>query len=455
MTFAAVGMAALVALLVGVYSGQWLAGGSAEPSSTAANDDLLQTAPADGDRALAAGRAHSAVDLGLGPLESGLEPHRSALVASLDRGRFELAGVVPSIEVATEIRSTVVTIYGTEIVDRLAVDPAVAEAPWLLVAADVVASLPIISSGRIVLTTDSATLQGVAGSPAKRDLFVGSVAELLGTEFELNDEVTVVEQLPPQLVIRKSGAHTIEVSGVVPSTELRDQIEQSINGSYAGYNVVTDLAIDAAVEDTFTLHSLPEFAELFFGFPAWELRYVDENLESSSSGSAAFDVGSAAVPPLGKEILDNVAARLAGMPSLRLAVDGHTDAVGDDEQNQILSEQRAQAVVDYLVDAHGIDPARLTAQGFGETQPLESNDTDAGRERNRRVDFRFVLTAQSAPGPDHGVSDRPGSARSGVTASLPVVECDRHPPFGQPPRLVWQRAVPQRHEPDQRHPLAW
>ncbi len=397
MTFAAVGMAALVALLIGVFGGHWLAGDRAEPV-VSADDELLGAEPATDDRPFSAGRASSAVGLGSVPLDALSELDRSTLFASLDRGRFELAGVVPSVETATEIRSTVVTIYGTDIVDRLAVDPSVNDAPWLPVAADVVASLPVISSGSIELTDDSATVRGVAGSSAKRDLFVDSVRELLGDGIELVDTVTVDEQPPPQLVIRKSGAHTIEVTGVVPSPELRDEIERSINGSYAGYNIQTELAVDARVEDTFTLHSLPDFAELFFGFPAWELSYVDENLESSSSGSAAFDVGSATVPPLGREILDNVAARLAGMPSLRLAVEGHTDAIGDADQNQALSEERAQAVIDYLVDAHGIDPGRLSARGLGETQPLESNDTAAGRERNRRVDFRFVLTAPTDVG---------------------------------------------------------
>ena len=406
MTFAAVGMTALVGLLVGVFGGQWLAG---REEGSAAVRSILSEPGSGSDRdgsdffageASAAGTETADTGSGADTDTDGNSPApgHSSLAASLDGGRFELAGVVPSVEVADDVRATVVTVYGTNIIDRLAVDPSVAPATWLPVAADVVASLPIISSGGIELTSETVTISGVAGSSAKHEQFVDALAQLLGPSIETFDEVVVQERPPPSLVIRKSGSHTIEVSGVVPTEELREQIEGSILGSYAGYNVETDLAVDADVEDTFTLHHLPEFAELFFGFPAWELSYVDEELESSSSGSAVFDVGSATVPPLGTEILDSVAARLAGMPSLRLAVEGHTDASGDAGRNQVLSEERALAVVDYLVTGHGIDPTRLTAQGVGETQPIDTNDTVAGRERNRRVDFRFVLSRSESDG---------------------------------------------------------
>ena len=73
-------------------------------------------------------------------------------------------------------------------------------------------------------------------------------------------------------------------------------------------------------------------------------------------------------------------------PSLRLAVHGHTDDVGSFAYNLALSEERAAAVMTYMVE-HGIDPLRLESEGFGPDKPIDSNESAQGRARNRRVEF--------------------------------------------------------------------
>ena len=73
-------------------------------------------------------------------------------------------------------------------------------------------------------------------------------------------------------------------------------------------------------------------------------------------------------------------------PTVNIEVVGHTDADGEDAFNQALSEQRAQAVIDYLVRA-GLPPSRFTAVGHGSTQPVAGNDTDEGKAQNRRIEF--------------------------------------------------------------------
>ena len=76
---------------------------------------------------------------------------------------------------------------------------------------------------------------------------------------------------------------------------------------------------------------------------------------------------------------------------MAIELSGHTDNTGEPDFNQQLSEQRAQKVKSYLVDK-GINESRLTAIGFGSTRPISSNDTEEGREQNRRTEFR--ITAQ-------------------------------------------------------------
>lgn len=85
--------------------------------------------------------------------------------------------------------------------------------------------------------------------------------------------------------------------------------------------------------------------------------------------------------------IEDAAQYLADNPSTDAVIAGHTDSTGTDEYNQWLSERRAQAVHDRLVNDHGVDPSRLKVVGYGESQPMASNKTSDGRRLNRRVDM--------------------------------------------------------------------
>jgi len=86
-------------------------------------------------------------------------------------------------------------------------------------------------------------------------------------------------------------------------------------------------------------------------------------------------------------VLDVAAEQLSGCPNVAVRVDGHTDSIGTDAYNQGLSERRANAVLNHLVD-RGVPASRLTATGYGESQPVASNDTAEGRALNRRVELK-------------------------------------------------------------------
>jgi outer membrane protein OmpA-like peptidoglycan-associated protein len=89
-------------------------------------------------------------------------------------------------------------------------------------------------------------------------------------------------------------------------------------------------------------------------------------------------------------LLNDVAAMLKDNPQIEsLQVEGHTDAVGSAASNRKLSTERAEAVRTYLVK-QGIAKGRLVAKGFGPDKPVASNDDDAGREQNRRVEFNIL-----------------------------------------------------------------
>jgi len=99
-----------------------------------------------------------------------------------------------------------------------------------------------------------------------------------------------------------------------------------------------------------------------------------------------FDTAKYTLRPGAREKLAKISGILLAHPSLRVEVEGHTDSVGGEEYNQRLSEQRASAVRDYLVQQN-ISMNNVTAKGFGKTRPVVSNDTAAGRQQNRRVEL--------------------------------------------------------------------
>ncbi len=103
-----------------------------------------------------------------------------------------------------------------------------------------------------------------------------------------------------------------------------------------------------------------------------------------------FESGDVAIAAESLATLDLVALLLNSQLDIRVSVEGHTDADGEEQVNQELSTERAGAVVAYL-QTKGVDVNRLTAVGFGSSQPIAPNETQEGKERNRRIEFR-VLT---------------------------------------------------------------
>ncbi len=120
-----------------------------------------------------------------------------------------------------------------------------------------------------------------------------------------------------------------------------------------------------------------------------------------------FDTNKATIKPVSFGVLDEVATVLnENLQITKIRVEGHTDSRGSDSYNLKLSQDRADSVRTYLV-GKGVDPSRLLPVGFGETQPIQSNETSAGRDVNRRVEF-VILEVNGEPAEnsdDSGVQD--------------------------------------------------
>jgi outer membrane protein OmpA-like peptidoglycan-associated protein len=99
-----------------------------------------------------------------------------------------------------------------------------------------------------------------------------------------------------------------------------------------------------------------------------------------------FKWNSAVIEPESEPALNELHQFLSENPEIRINIIGHTDNTGTDAYNLTLSVERAQSVVDWLVEK-GISTDRLDSEGRGEAEPVDSNDTEEGRANNRRVEF--------------------------------------------------------------------
>ena len=125
--------------------------------------------------------------------------------------------------------------------------------------------------------------------------------------------------------------------------------------------------------------------ELAQNIPGAKVERVGEGIQVTFASGLLFDFDSDRIRPGAGTNLRNLASSLDKYPNTDLLIVGHTDSVGADAYNQSLSDRRARSAADYLA-AQNVARARLRTAGRGETEPVASNDSDAGRGQNRRVE---------------------------------------------------------------------
>lgn len=132
-----------------------------------------------------------------------------------------------------------------------------------------------------------------------------------------------------------------------------------------------------------------------------EVQRQGDEINLRLPAGVTFDFGSAMLKPEFRQPLGDVARTLNDFPATMVMIAGHTDAVGSDEANDRLSEERARTVADFL-SYQNVDPRRIAVRGYGKRFPIADNGSEAGRARNRRVEIKLT------PITDDGRSRRPG-----------------------------------------------
>lgn len=124
-----------------------------------------------------------------------------------------------------------------------------------------------------------------------------------------------------------------------------------------------------------------------------EVERVGEGILVSFDSGILFDFDSRELRFVAKQELSDLAESLQEFPQTEVLVVGHTDSVGERDYNQQLSEERAEAAADYLI-SEGIDLDRIVIEGRGESEPVASNETEAGRQENRRVEVAIFASEE-------------------------------------------------------------
>jgi len=127
--------------------------------------------------------------------------------------------------------------------------------------------------------------------------------------------------------------------------------------------------------------------------PGATVERVGEGIQVTFDSGILFDFDSYALRTAARENLTNLAASLNRYPDSEVLIVGHTDSRGEDAYNQRLSDNRAGAAKSYLVQ-QGVDATRVRAMGMGESEPVDTNDTDEGRQANRRVEVAIFASEE-------------------------------------------------------------
>jgi len=232
-------------------------------------------------------------------------------------------------------------------------------------------------------------LKGTVQTESERDALTAAVAN---AGLEADDQITVsstVDDSDPRVVAAllaplldstDDGALALVDGTVTITGEALDPVEaEEITAA-----IDTATAAGLTVDDQTTIRVLPEAVQI--EALQDEINQIFELARELEGQYPNFDASVEELSPGATATLDRVGVAMRRYPLPAADIIGHTDSLGSRQTNQELSEERAQAVTDYLINL-GVEPNRLQTTGRGESEPRADNDTEAGRAENRRVDF--------------------------------------------------------------------
>jgi OOP family OmpA-OmpF porin len=263
------------------------------------------------------------------------------------------------------------------------------------------APAPTEAKPHLLLTNNNGevTYGGVVKDEPTRTSIIDAIKNAFGAD-KVHGDIAIDPNVAPATWISKLGdllssfkinglqalfdGSSIHLGGLIPDID-RDKLIESVKSLFGGSATVGNLsdATDLLVADT-TAQAAASLAGLKAGYTARDIVGV------LNMTIINFATSSAEVPAESKGLLKLAATKLRDMPKgTVIEIAGFTDNTGDAAANQTLSQQRADAVRGLLIE-EGVDQSMLTAKGYGSASPAATNDTDAGRLRNRRIEYHVA-----------------------------------------------------------------
>ncbi len=344
-------------------------------------------------------------------------------------GAVSLRGSVPDAETEMDLLAAAEEQFGVDrVINSLSVSDDVVVLPWVGRVKDVFEHLGDLRSGGFVAEEAGFTLTGEVVSESIKAEIEQELELILDETLPVISELSIAA-LPEPTFSASGGSGVVRLDGRVPNQETVDRIADAARRLHPGTTIVNSMRISEVAGSTW-LDSIDGLLDVVTRLEPWTIEISDGtvsitglSLETDVAGAigvlteevvdgqltvvtdvevdpqviatqltnllqgvATFQPNEVALSATGTELLDEAIEILRANPGARLVVEGHTDDSGDTAANLELSQDRAQAVVDYLIDG-GIDPERLTAIGYGEERPIADNVSEEGRAQNRRIQF--------------------------------------------------------------------
>ncbi len=371
--------------------------------------------------------------------------------ATRDREQVALDGFVPSEAVRRSVRAAAEqAVPDGSVDDRMEIAEGGAEAAiWGNATEFALRQLGRMTRGQVRLSGTDFSIQGVAPDFAAYEAILEEVPGALPGGLQLAGANILPPVLSPYVWGAKRDPASIVLSGHVPSDEVRREVTEFARSRFAGVTVTDEMKLASGAPDAMleavgvAFAALGKLTQGAVSLVDRRLTLTGETvseeernsadqliagqLPTGYSGSSSirvavpqpepplpgrsdagagedcqqalntilaektiqFEVNSANIRQASFAVLDRLVSAANGCPQSRIEVAGHTDADGPEDYNRQLSQQRAESVVRYLIGA-GVAETRLTAVGYGESQPVASNDNDAGKARNRRIEFTVL-----------------------------------------------------------------
>ncbi|MGB8816905.1 MAG: OmpA family protein [Rhizobiaceae bacterium] len=268
--------------------------------------------------------------------------------AESNASSIKLDGSVLSGDVGKSLIEKLNSVYSKGVIVNAMAPRSPSPAGFAAAQASLLQGLAALNEGKATLNDNAASLTGVAATDDVKSSVVKSVAEAMPDGYELASEISVVPPPPPPPAPEPAPAPE-----PTPAPEPVQEPEPA----------------PAPVPDPNAC--IAEIAGIL------------------SQGQINFQVSKAIIRDDSKETLVSIADALKSCPAAKVEIGGHTDSDGNEVNNQSLSEARANAVRDALTSA-GLDGANITAKGYGESEPIASNDSRENKAKNRRIEFRLV-----------------------------------------------------------------